>query len=87
MSESAFFHKLALERCQHYLAQLAAAVAMSSRLSDGEQDSFTDTFVLLVDSMNRDIAFLSEVLAADIGEEPPQDGPGETMPRTVHGSL
>lgn len=68
MSAKAFLQKLAIERCQHNLAQLRAVTFLTPP-ENTDQDSgdfSSDMLTLLVENMNRDLEFLEKTLAGTL---------------------
>ena len=55
MTEYSLYERLALERCRCSVAQLSAVVGLSSIMED---DAFAQTFCLLIQDLNRDLAVL-----------------------------
>ena len=72
MDSSLFFHQLAIERCQHSLAQLCAVTYMVQDLDSGDLPVGAEhyqTIRALIERINSDLAFLQGGLSSgkDLG--------------------
>jgi hypothetical protein len=70
MFKGLFFHKLAVERCQHNLAQLCAVIANFQGQTEESAEYYNGTALLLIETMNRDLTLLHDIIdGADIESE------------------